>query len=289
MVYIRSKLVKGIEYAYLVKSEWDADAKTSKQQTIKYLGRSSDIEFEDIPAQYQQDPKILSFLSEHSPQDLTKKKMLIEISCKKLYLTLASGDVDGSAKIYEESRDVLTLEEFYDKILKLVMYSIGMKWERGVIDIATEHVCTNTAYGLLAAINERISKSDHRERILLCCPEGELHGLSASVIESVLKSRGYKVFNATPSIPADSIISYIKNAEPDLIMISITLQDNIKAGERLIKRIRSEFLIPILVGGLALSFRRYNSFDGVVISKPQENSMEDVLRLVRSSLKKKKK
>ena len=132
--------MKGMEYAYLVKSEWDADAKTSKQQTIKYLGRSSDIEFEDIPARYQQDPKILSFLSEHSPQDLTKKKMLIEISCKKLYLTLASGDVHGSAKIYEESRDILTLEEFYDKILKVVMYSIGMKWERGVIDITTEHV-----------------------------------------------------------------------------------------------------------------------------------------------------
>lgn len=289
MVYIRSKRVKGIEYAYLVKSEWDADAKTSKQQTIKYLGRSSHVEFEDIPVQYQQDPKILSFLSEHSPQDLSKKKMLIEISCKKLYLKLASGDVDGSAKIYEESRDVLSLEEFYDKVLKLVMHEIGMKWERGVIDITTEHVCTNTAYGLLAAINERISKSDNRERILLCCPEGELHALSASVIESVLKSRGYKVFNATPSIPTDSIISFIKNAEPDLIMISITLPDNIKAGERLVKRIRSEFLTPILVGGLALSFRRdINNFHGAVISMSQENSIDDVLRLVRSSLKKKK-
>jgi MerR family transcriptional regulator, light-induced transcriptional regulator len=279
--------VKGIEYAYLVKSEWDADAKTSKQQTIKYLGRSSNVEFEDIPLQYQQDPKILSFLSEHNPQDLSKKKKLIEISCKKLYLNLASGDVDGSAKIYEESRDVLTLEEFYDKILKPVMYDIGMKWEKGVIDITTEHVCTNTAYGLLATINQRISKSDNRERILLCCPEGELHGLSASVIESVLKNRGYKVFNATPSIPTDSIISFIKNSEPDLIMISITLSDNIKAGERLVKRIRSDFLTPILVGGLALSFRRYNNFHGAIISKPQENSMEDVLRLIRSSLKKK--
>ncbi len=288
MVFIRSKRVKGIEYAYLVKSEWDGDAKTSKQQTIKYLGRSSNVEFEDIPLQYQQDPKILSFLSEHSPQDLSKKKKLIEISCKKLYLTLASGDVDGSAKIYEELRDVLTLEEFYDKILKPVMYDIGMKWEKGVIDITTEHVCTNTAYGLLATINQRISKSDNRERILLCCPEGELHGLSASVIESVLKNRGYKVFNATPSIPTDSIISFIKNTEPDLIMISITLSDNIKAGERLVKRIRSDFLIPILVGGLALSFRRYNNFHGAIISKPQENSMEDVLRLIRSSLKKKK-
>ena len=176
-----------------------------------------------------------------------------------------------TAKIYEESRNVLTLEEFYDKILKLVMYDIGMKWEKGVIDVTTEHVCTNTAHGLLGAINERISKSDNRERILLCCPEGELHGLSASVIESVLKSKGYKVFNATPSIPTDSIISFIKNVEPDLIMISVTLPDNIKAGERLVKRIRSEFLIPILVGGLALTFRRdNNNFQGAVISKPQE-------------------
>src|SRR5215212_265993 len=119
---------------------------------------------------------------------------------QKLYVKLASGDVDGSAKIFEESRNVLSLEEFYDKVLKLVMYEIGMKWEKGVIDITTEHVCTNTVYGLLATINERISKSGNHERILLCCPEGELHALSASVIESVLKSRGYKVFNATPSI-----------------------------------------------------------------------------------------
>lgn len=285
MVYIRSKRVKGIEYAYLVKSEWNADGKTSMQQTIKYLGRSSDVELEDIPTQYRQDPKILSFLSKHSPRDLDKKKKLIEDFSKKLYLSLASGDVDSATGIYEGSKNVLSLEEFYDKILKPVMYDIGMKWEKSEIDVATEHVCTNTAYGLVAAINERIPKSDNREKILLCSPEGELHGLSASVIESVLKSRGYRVFNATPSIPTDSIITFIRNTEPDLIMVSITLPDNIKAGERLVKRIRSEFLIPILVGGLAISFRKGN-FHGIVTFNPQENSIEDVLRLVRSSLRK---
>jgi MerR family transcriptional regulator, light-induced transcriptional regulator len=285
MVYIRSKRVKGIEYAYLVKSEWNANGKTSRQQTIKYLGRSSDVELEDIPTQYRQDPKILSFLSEHSPRDLNKKKMLIKDFSKKLYLSLASGDVDSATRIYEGTQNVLSLEEFYDKILKPVMYDIGMKWEKSEIDVATEHVCTNTAYGLVAAINERISKSDNREKILLCCPDGELHGLSASVIESVLESRGYRVFNATPSIPTDSITAFIRNTEPDLIMISITLPDNIKAGERLVKRIRSEFSIPILVGGLAISFRKGN-FHGIVTSNPQENSIEDVLRLVRSSLRK---
>jgi methanogenic corrinoid protein MtbC1 len=286
MVYLRSKRVKGIEYAYLVKSEWSVDEKTSKQQTIKYLGRSSDVELEDIPMQYRQDPKILSFLSKHSPQDLNKKKILIKDFSNKLYLSLAAGDVESATRIYEESKNILSLEEFYDKILKPVMYDIGMKWEKSEIDVATEHVCTNTAYGLVAAINERISKPDNRKKILLCSPEGELHGLSASVIESVLESRGYTVFNATPSIPTDSIITFIRNSEPDLIMISITLPDNIKAGERLVKRIRSEFLIPILVGGLAISFRKGN-FHGIATSNPQENSIEDVLRLVGSSLKKK--
>jgi MerR family transcriptional regulator, light-induced transcriptional regulator len=283
MVYIRSKRVKGIEYAYLVKSEWNADGKTSKQQIIKYLGRSSDVELENIPMQYRQDPKILSFLSEYSPRDLNKKKILIEDFSKRLYLSLASGDVDSGTRIYEESRNVLSLEEFYDKILKPVMYDIGTKWEKSEIDVATEHVCTNTAYGLIAAINERISKTDNREKILLCSPEGELHGLSASVIESVLESRGYRVFNAAPSIPTDSVITFIRNTEPDLIMVSITIPDNIKAGERLVKRIRSEFLIPILVGGLAISFKKGN-FHGMATLNPQENSIEDVLRLVRSSL-----
>jgi len=284
VVYIRSKRVKGIEYAYLVKSEWNAEEKISKQQIVKYLGKSSEVELEDIPIEYRQDPKILSFISEHSPQDFIKKNMLIKDFSNKLYLSLASGDVEGATRIYERSKNALSLEEFYDKILKPVMYDIGMKWEKSEIDVATEHVCTNTAYGLVAAINGRISKSDSREKILLCSPEGELHGLSACVLESVLKSRGYRVFNATPSIPTDSIISFIKNNEPDLIMISITLSDNIKAGERLVKRIRSDFSIPILVGGLAVSVKKSN-FQGIRASNPHENSIEDVLRTVRSSLR----
>jgi hypothetical protein len=68
-------------------------------------------------------------------------------------------------------------------------------------------------------------------------------------------------------------------------MISITLPDNIKAGERLVKRIRSEFLVPILVGGLAISFKK-DIFRNIETFNPQENSIEDAMRLVRSSLRK---
>ncbi len=66
VVYIRSKMVKGIPYAYLVKSEWDKRTGSSIQHTIKYLGRADDVDINDIPEEYRNNPKILSFLSSHA-------------------------------------------------------------------------------------------------------------------------------------------------------------------------------------------------------------------------------
>ena len=48
LAYIRTKRVKGILYAYLVQSKWDKRRSLSIQHNIKYLGRSDDVEINDI-------------------------------------------------------------------------------------------------------------------------------------------------------------------------------------------------------------------------------------------------
>jgi MerR family transcriptional regulator, light-induced transcriptional regulator len=53
MVYIRNKKVKGIDYAYLAQRVWDPKRNMSRQQTIKYLGKASQITIEDIPEEYR--------------------------------------------------------------------------------------------------------------------------------------------------------------------------------------------------------------------------------------------
>ena len=63
MVYIRNKQVKGISYSYLVRSVWDKDKKASKQETIKYLGRTEKITLVDIPKDYVEDKNILKFFA----------------------------------------------------------------------------------------------------------------------------------------------------------------------------------------------------------------------------------
>jgi methylmalonyl-CoA mutase cobalamin-binding subunit len=74
------------------------------------------------------------------------------------------------------------------------------------------------------------------------------------VIESFLRSKGYSVSNIAPSVPSDAIIDFADKYSPDLIMISITLGDNIGATNKLINKIlESGIYVPsILVGGIGI-------------------------------------
>jgi methylmalonyl-CoA mutase cobalamin-binding subunit len=74
------------------------------------------------------------------------------------------------------------------------------------------------------------------------------------VIESFLRSKGYSVSNIAPSVPSDAIIAFASKFEPDLIMISITLAENIGATNKLINRILTSRIgiSPILVGGIGI-------------------------------------
>lgn len=284
MVYIRSKKVKGIDYAYLVKSEWDKRIKTSRQITIRYLGRASNVQLQDVPEAYRSDPKIISFLSKYSRNDIKKSAPVIERSHGSLFAFLSGGDVESAVKLYRECKSATSLDAFYDRLLRPVMYDVGTKWEKGELDVATEHVCSNTAHELVAAINQLHLDSGNRERILLCSPEGEMHRLPVTVLESVLRSRRYQVINASPSLPGESLLQYIRHNEPHLVMISVTLQDNLGAAKRLARKIADRFAIPILVGGSALANYK-GDFYGSRIVSPVDNSLVDVLRLVQSILR----
>ena len=88
MVYLRKKKVKGVDYLYLVKSTWDKEKKTSRQETIKYLGESSSVTRDDIPEEYIDDTDVKELAdmeNSYEPEDLyTSSSYLIEEGCHPL-------------------------------------------------------------------------------------------------------------------------------------------------------------------------------------------------------------
>jgi MerR family transcriptional regulator, light-induced transcriptional regulator len=283
MVYIRKKKVKGIDYAYLVRSIWNKNKNTSRQETIKYLGKISTITINDIPLEFQNDPKILAFLSSYGSREDVKSTVVLSKLCEQIVTGLSNGDLSHVIEIYEKYTKSFGLTDFYDDLLKPVMYKIGDLWEHKRIDIATEHVCSNVAHSLVKIINERVHKPTNKEKVIICTPDGELHNIGCNVIESVLLSRGYKVFNISPSVPVDSVMHYIGYIQPDFILLSITLEENLKAGRRLVDKIRSNFSIPMIVGGQAIKEPMGENLNALII---ENASLHSTLKLMKSLIKK---
>jgi methanogenic corrinoid protein MtbC1 len=289
MVYIRSKKVKGIDYAYLVQSVWDPKKNVSRQSTIKYLGKASEVTIEDIPEEYRDDTKILAFVSAFSSHQEERKELISRIQ-EEVFILLNDCNVKGLVDIYEKYSRLLGLTDFYDKLLKPVMYRIGDLWQKGQLDVATEHASTNTALGLVKIINERITartkEPSSRYKAVICTPDGELHGLACNMIESLLLSRGFKIYNISTSIPSDYIIDYIRDLQPDIVLVSITLVENIKSAERLIHQIHAKYnnKLPVVVGGSAFNnMKQYqnNTIDAFIINYA---SFGDIMKLVKVSM-----
>jgi len=281
MVYIRAKKVKGDQYLYLVKSVWDSKKRTSKQEIVKYLGKASEVIKDDIPVEYRENPKILSVLAAQNPKDIKKREDASRKSVKQLYKKLTDGDINSSIQIYDDYIKIFNPADFFDKILKPVMYQIGDDWANNKISIATEHVASNVAQTLVKIIMDKVTTSGNKKKILLCVPVGEEHHLGCDVIETFLTSKGYKVFNMGTSIPSESVLHFIEHNNPDLVMVSITLEDNLKPGQRLVKKIKDNFKVPIVVGGYALEQEKIPNFDAEVFA---DSTLNDLPKLIRTTI-----
>jgi methanogenic corrinoid protein MtbC1 len=209
-----------------------------------------------------------------------------------MFVLLTDCNVTGLVSLYEKYSRLFGLTEFYDKLLKPVMYRIGDLWQQEKLDVATEHASTDTAISLIKSINERITT---RTRVLgtlsqyktvICTPDGELHGLACNIIESLLLSKGFKVYNISTSIPTEYIIEYIRDLEPDIIFISITLAENIKPAGRLIQHIHLKYnnKLPVVVGGSA--FNKIDQYQDSIINAflIKNASFDDIMKLVRVSI-----
>lgn len=279
MVYIRAKKVKSDQYLYLVKSVWDSKKKTSKQEIVKYLGKASEVVKDDIPIEYRDNPKVLSVLASFNPKDIKKREESTKKSKQQLYKKLTEGNIEECVKIYQDYTKIFNAADFFDKILKQVMYDIGEDWANNKISIATEHVASNIAQTLVKIIMDSVTGSANKKKILICVPVGEEHHLGCDVLETYLSIKGFKVYNMGTSIPTESIISFVENNKPDIVFLSITLSDNIAAGQRLVKKIKEESNIPVLVGGYAMDVEKSPKFDAKIISNI---SLEEIPKIIRS-------
>ena len=281
MVYIRNKQVKGINYSYLVRSVWDKEKKASKQETIKYLGRTEKITLVDIPKDYADDKNILKFFAKDNNGSRKNYNEYVTKVRKDLFKKLAGPGPINLAKVYDEYKDDFTILEFYDKIIKHILYDVGDLWRRDELMIGTEHVVSNRLLGIISELNKNQTRKKKRSKLLICNPSGERHNIVCNMLESILTDRGYNVYNISPSTPSKDVIKYVTNINPDMVMVSITLPANLQSGINLVKNISKDYNKPIVVGGQAITESSSKKFIPAIVM-PNENTLVENLKEIRS-------
>ncbi len=262
MAYIRTKIVKGNKYAYLVESRWDKEKKTSKQKVIEYLGSLEKLTIDDIPKDYLSGSIRKFFIRNQSKSE----ESMIE-KLKELDMTLAkyllTGDEKKAFGKSEEIINLIGLERFYVETITKIMGDTGKMWYDGEIGIAHEHLITNIMRKIVQYYNNTIeSKGLIKGLAVICNPEGDDHNLSNVVLEGLLKIRNYAVKNIggnwymgeKTKSTNKAITDFIIHSRPDIVFISVTISRYLFNAKLIAKELAKALKdTRIYIGGLGTS------------------------------------
>lgn len=158
-------------------------------------------------------------------------------------------------KEYLNQNDSIT--DLYENVLKVALYEVGRLWETNKIAVATEHLATAITEGILNQLFEKlISSKRMNKKVVLACVENEQHQVGIKMVADTFEMNGWESYFLGAGIPLSELIRYIREVEPDLVAISLSIYFNFANLVVMIEKLRQEFAdMPILVGGQA--FKRF--------------------------------
>lgn len=166
---------------------------------------------------------------------------------------LIAGDENGSHRLIEDAMaSGAGAEEVYLDLIAPAMIGVGLRWQRGEISIADEHVATSTALRVISRLGPRVkSRGRTRGTILLATISNDFHYLPTAILRDLLRFRGFDVHDLGANTPSASIIQRA-HLSPDLLAIGLSAtapdQDHITS-ETLATLEHLD--IPIVLGGSA--------------------------------------
>mgnify|MGYP001161691242 FL=1 len=176
---------------------------------------------------------------------------------RKAYLTalLMGKTKDAHQVIAQTKLNGIPLLDIYEKILAPTMHEIGELWHRSIITIDKEHYATSVTQNVLSTFYSEIFESQRRNKTLLSCSVGnELHEMGVRMISDIFEYSGWDTYYLGAALPKDAVIKAIREHQPDVIALSVTMQPFLKHCEDLVYEIRTQFpSVLIAVGGQAFT------------------------------------
>lgn len=141
--------------------------------------------------------------------------------------------------------------ELIVEVLAPVQRHVGARWAANEWTIADEHAATAVIDGALGALALQTPVPDEvRGRVLVACAEGESHATPARMGAELLRDAGWEVAFLGASLPADDLQRYAAATEPDVVVISCTVEMYLPGARRSFAAV-AELGLPRIAAGAA--------------------------------------
>lgn len=201
------------------------------------------------------------------------EKVLPESSVSQYLQNMLRGNRTGCSAI---ARQYLAINPsvigLYEEVFKTALYEVGRLWETNQITVATEHLATAITEGVLNELFEQIiSGKKHNRKVVVACAEKEQHQVGIKMVADVFEMKGWESFFLGTGIPTSELVKFIREIEPDLLAISLSVYFNFANLKKMLDALKSEFPeLQVILGGQAfnhLSFEmQQNLGDAIILS-----------------------
>jgi methanogenic corrinoid protein MtbC1/DNA-binding XRE family transcriptional regulator len=166
---------------------------------------------------------------------------------------LAGNEEGASAAVTSMLGDGASISEIYMTLLTPAMVRMGELWRRKKINVAQQKLATEITLGQMDKLRSLgVGKPKLPHRALVCCVKGERHSTGARMTADLFRLEGWTVDFLGPDVPREAIVAMVKNRQPQILALSVTMKANLKHVRSLLEALSKLSARPwVLIGGQA--------------------------------------
>jgi DNA-binding transcriptional MerR regulator len=174
-----------------------------------------------------------------------------EDAISELVSRLIVGDREGADREYERLAGRLDASNLVECVIEPALVEAGEGWFRRAYSVYQERLITLYMRWKLSGLIEAVSRHNlHPSRSVLAgTVQGDRHEGGVMIMNFVLESCGWQVYNMGVDLPVREYRMAIQALHPSALALSFILSRNIKKRFQELETIRS---IPVFVGGRSI-------------------------------------
>jgi len=139
---------------------------------------------------------------------------------KKLFDALQAHETEKADQVFNEAFALYTPESLIVDLIGPTLRDIGVGWEKGKIDIATEHLATNYLRQYLLAWMRSGPPAYAAAPIVLACAPGEWHESGLLMFGALMRRRRWPIAYLGQSIPLPELAKFVQATKSSAVVLT---------------------------------------------------------------------